>query len=378
MDGRSAGMKGYVMTRNWLTIAAVALCLSAGMAPAADDDQPQDDRRERVAHGGRGVMIERLRENLNKLELTPEQDKKVEAILADAAKQLIKLREDADGNIEGLREKAREVFLDTRDKVRAELTAEQQRKLVELMPGRLPPAPPPPTPDAKPPAPEPKAEPKATVGPGATAGATMSGDDMMGNQPPKTSTNVAPVQPEASSSPTPARKAAEPKLVIGQPAPKFSLQRLDSRAPATLNTFGGKPLVLVFGSFTSPTFRDKVAVFEAMKKTYKSKANIVFVYTREAYAANDWDVQRNLDDQIAIKQAATLEERVKMAKDTQDGLKITIEMLVDDVDDGVVTAYEAHPNGAVVIDANGKIFGKQKWADPHGLSALVDDALKIK
>jgi len=325
------------------------------------------------AGAGRGVMIDRLRENLDKLELTPDQDKKVEAILADASKQLIKLREDAAGNLDGLRDKAREVFTDVRGKLRDVLTAEQQRKLLELMPPRRPDGPPSAAPETKPPVEKIDQKSTASAEPTMGEGGTMSAQQSQGTS--KTNTNVAPVKPGAVS--LPARSSVAAKLVIGQPAPPFRLARLDGRQQSLTN-FNGKPLVLVFGSFSSPTFRDKAPMFEAMKKALRNKAAIVIVYTREAYPADEWDVQRNLDEQISIKQSATIEDRMKLAKDTRDGLKLSIDVLVDDIDDGVATVYEALPNGAVVIDANGKLIGHQKWADPHGLSLMVDDALKAK
>lgn len=344
---------------HWLARLAIAWALCAGTALA--DDPPRVGRSNEsntppAQRVRRAVMIDRLREALAQLDLSADQQKRIDAVLDDAAGQMAALRESGN-NLETLREQAREVFLAARVKIRNELTADQEKKLNELLSAR-------------------RGDMPAESAP---AGDGMMDQTMTVRPPPRPTTRPSEPAPVVSPAPAPAvAPRPTPKLEIGHPAPRFLLHRLDSRPPATLASYSGKPLVLVFGSFTSPTFRDKVPLFEAMKKRYKGKANIVFVYTREAYPADEWDVQRNLDDQIVLRHASTLQERIKMAKDTRDGLKITVEMLVDDVDDGVVTTYEAFPNGAVVIDAQGRLVYKQKWADPHVLSTYVDDALRTR
>jgi len=182
----------------------------------------------------------------------------------------------------------------------------------------------------------------------------------------------------AASSVPDADAKDDTKLTTGAPAPAFRLQRVGVEKIASLQAYAGRPLVIIFGSFTSPTFRDKAAAFEALFRKHKSRVGFLVIYTREAYPVNEWEPQRNIDEQIKIAAHTTLNERTAMAKLTRDGLKITLDMAVDDIDDAVATAYRATPNGLVLIDSGGKIAYVQRWADPFALDAAIADLAKTK
>ncbi len=345
---------------------ACAMVLSAlGVVRAEEPKTPPPER-------GRGAMVERIKNNLAQLDLTPDQQSKADEILADAAQQLMKLREESKGDLEALRDKAGGVFQGVRQKLQDVLTPAQQKKFQELMPRPRPEGPPP---EKKPeaPMPESKVEPKPDSKPDPKpAGMTMG--DMMGDKSP---TQKAPApQPVAASSAAVAN-AADTQFAPGTPAADFRLKNLDGKT-VSLSTLRSKPTVLVFGSFTSPTFRDKADAFDDLKKDFKNKANVLIVYTREAYPNLEWDVQRNIDEQIRVAPHTSIDERQKMARMTRDGLKVDTDILIDDMDDAVTAAYDAMPNGCVVIDGAGKILLRQKWADVHGVRAALDGAIRAR
>jgi len=287
----------------------------------------------------RGPLLERLRERLVKLDLSPEQQTKIDAVLDDTARKVQALRQSAADNVSDTRDKARLLMQSTRQQILSILTPEQQQKWRDEQPGATP--------------------------------AESPKTDGMGNTTPDTTAAKA----AAASSASPATKPSEAKaLYEGAPAPPFRLKRLGG-SECTLDSFSGKPLVLIFGSFTSPTFRDKIGQVDALSKRYKGRASVLIVYTREAYPANQWEPQRNTDEQIKIEQHKSLAEREKLARLAQQSLKIDTDIALDDVDDATTDAYDAMPNGAYVI-ANGKIVARQKWADPLGLPAYIDAAMK--
>ncbi len=281
---------------------------------------------------GRGAMMDRLERTLHELDLSANQKDKIDGILAVAGEKIDALREKSKNDLTTLAKDAAEVYRDTRAQAEAVLTRKQLGEFREKMPDRA-------------------AVPE----------------------------NTAPAVPDKKPDVKPTTKPAPApeKIAVGAAAPNFILKNLDNKTVSLLN-LRGKPTVLVFGSFTSPTFRDKTAAFDAVRKDYRNKANVLVIYTAEAYPNNEWDVQRNIDEQIRVAQHTSLDERVKMAKLTRDGLKIETEIVVDDIDDGVAKAYDAMPNGCVILDAAGKIIAKQQWANEHATRVTLDEALRAK
>ena len=114
-------------------------------------DETQRQRlRERMEavrqpRGGRGgpQMIERMRENFGKLDLSNEQKKQVEALLSETEKQIAAIRDEAAkapaaaGGAGGeTRAKFRELMQANRKRLNEILTPEQRQKLREMTPRR--------------------------------------------------------------------------------------------------------------------------------------------------------------------------------------------------------------------------------------------------
>lgn len=87
-----------------------------------------------AAGGNRGQLGERLKETLEKLDLTDDQKAKVKPIMEDARKKMEELRAEAQsGDRAKVREKAMEVMQDVRTKLQDVLTPDQQQKFREMM-----------------------------------------------------------------------------------------------------------------------------------------------------------------------------------------------------------------------------------------------------
>ena len=113
-------------------------------------DETQRQRlRERMEavrqpRGGRGgpQMIERMRENFGKLDLSDEQKKQVEALLSETEKQIAAIRAEAakapatGGAGSETRAKFRELMQANRKRLNEILTPEQRQKLREMTPRR--------------------------------------------------------------------------------------------------------------------------------------------------------------------------------------------------------------------------------------------------
>jgi Spy/CpxP family protein refolding chaperone len=313
-----------------------------------------------------GPLGERLRQNLAKLDLSHDQKKKVETVLADAKKQGEELRDGLMSGDEQAREKMGEIMMEVRREIGEILTQEQRDKLMDLMPppGDGGPQPPPPGGQRRPRRP---------------GGDEMKGDDMQGGEmreggPGNRSRQRQRDEPRPRG-PTAAAPAPDSGAKIGTPAPAFELTRLDGK-PVRPSTFQGRVGVIVFGSYSSPSFRQRAPEIEALAKQFGSRAQFLIVYTKEAHPAADWEVERNKDAGIAVEAHKDAAARAAQAEKTEHALKLTIPIAPDTMDDAVSAAFGAFPNGAVVLSREGVIVARQQWVDPGGLEKRIEQALK--
>src|SRR5262245_52566686 len=75
----------------------------------------------------------------------------------------------------------------------------------------------------------------------------------------------------------------------------------------------------------------------------------------EAHPSDGWTMKQNEKEGIRIKQAKEYEDRVKAAGECIKDLKLTIPMLVDDMDNAAQKAYGGWPDRLYVIAKDGKV-----------------------
>lgn len=101
-----------------LTAACVALLATASLGLAQDDPASKDSDWQSRRHHKRGNPVERL---TKALELTPEQQAKIQPIFEQAKPQVMAVRQDAMQKIQAIRE-------NTQAQIRPLLTPAQQQK----------------------------------------------------------------------------------------------------------------------------------------------------------------------------------------------------------------------------------------------------------
>jgi hypothetical protein len=320
-----------------------------------------------------GQLFERFNENLAKLGVTDEQKTKIESILADTKKQFEEIRDDLMNGDQAAREKMGELMGDMRRQVGEILTQEQRDKLRELMPqpGAGGPGGPggpdgqrrrPGGPDMK----DMKAGGDEMMSPDGPGG---PGGNRQRLRPPRDGE-----RPERG-----ARRRGGPTtgpVTLGTRAPEFELTKLDGK-PVQLSSLNGRVGVIVFGSYSSPTFRQHAAQLESLAKQYGSRASFLVVYTKEAHPAGQWDVDRNKEEGISVEAAKDAAARKAQAEKARESLGLTIPIAPDTMDDTVATAYGAFPNGAIVLSRDGTVVARQQWLDPDGLERRIEQALKV-
>ena len=323
-----------------------------------------------------GPLGERLRQNLAKLDLNDDQKKKTEAILADAKKQVDELREGLMSGDEQAREQVGGIMGDVRRQIGEILTQEQRDKLAEMMP-----------PPGEGQGPPPQDGQRRR--PGRPGGEEMKGNDMQGGEmrddAPGGSGNRPRARPRderrqrgPAAAPAPASAGGGGggggAAKIGAIAPAFQLTRLDGKTVRP-SSFQGQVAVLVFGSYSSPSFRQRAPEIEALAKKFGSRAAFLIVYTKEAHPAGDWEVDRNKDAGVAVPAHKDAAARAAQAERTEHELKLTIPIAPDTMNDAVSTAFGTFPNGAVVLSRDGTIVARQQWVDPGGLEKRIEQAL---
>ena len=155
----------------------------------------------------------------------------------------------------------------------------------------------------------------------------------------------------------PAQAGRHPEtLRAGDLAPDFSLRSPDGERTFKLSDFRGqKPVVLIFGSYTCPPFRDVYPTLEKLHQAYGERVAFTYVYIREAHAEDGWKIARNQREGIAIKDPKTMDERTAMAKQACAFFKTTIPGVVDTMDDATDRAYAGWPSRIFLVAVDGKI-----------------------
>jgi hypothetical protein len=79
------------------------------------------------------------------------------------------------------------------------------------------------------------------------------------------------------------------------------------------------------------------------------------VYIAEAHATDGWQLEANLADDVLLENHVAIEDRYAAARAGVDRLGLTMQVLVDDMDDAVSNAFSAWPERIYVIGADALI-----------------------
>jgi tetratricopeptide (TPR) repeat protein len=152
------------------------------------------------------------------------------------------------------------------------------------------------------------------------------------------------------------REARSEGPKVNESAPDFSLPEAGSSKTVRLGEFRGKsPVVLIFGSYTCPNFREAAQALTTMHERYGERVPFLLVYIREAHDTSNWQSTRNVRDEISLGPATTLAEKQSNATVCSRNLHLPFPTLVDGMEGTVEASYHAWPSRAFVIDTDGKI-----------------------
>jgi len=139
-------------------------------------------------------------------------------------------------------------------------------------------------------------------------------------------------------------------------APDFDLPEVGAQHRVRLSDFRGKtPVVLVFGSYSCPNFRDSADALNAMFQHYGRQAHFFLVYIREAHVADQWQSTRNEREGVTVAPALTIKDKEDHAVMCTRKLHVEFPALVDSMDGSVEAAYAAWPSRVFVIGLDGRV-----------------------
>jgi hypothetical protein len=323
-------------------IARMRLQARPGAATSQPGGAPQAENRPGQGPGPQmrpGAMLERLRDAVDSLDLSAEQRGLVAQLLADTRDKFQQVRAQGQGDFAAMREKLLPILQDARDRLMKILNEKQRSRLEELMSRE-------------------NTDPQARPRPGMTR---------------------AEMREEAQAAPTTAPIAEAPEVptdaAVGHTAPDFTLKKLDGQS-AELSSYKGKIVLLIFGSYTSPSFRQRATALERLKREYGTRINPIIIYTAENHPVGKWEVQRNKDEGISVEAHKDMEARIAAARKARDAMKISTPIVIDSMDDATATAYGGTTNAAILIGRDGTILARQRWFEPYALRPEIDAALK--
>lgn len=194
------------------------------------------------------------------------------------------------------------------------------------------------------------------------------------HQPPRTVARTMGALPDVTTGFVPFARlwvsARIGSLRSGDPAPDFDLLTTDGATRVKLSSLRGRPVALVFGSHTCPSFRREVPRLERLNLEYKDRVTFLIVYIEEAHTSDGWQVDDNEEDGVIRPSHNSFEDRLAAAKGCIVALGIDFPVAVDSFDNAAGTKYAAWPDRMYLIDADGKIAWKAR-PGPYGFRAFA-------
>jgi Iodothyronine deiodinase len=119
-----------------------------------------------------------------------------------------------------------------------------------------------------------------------------------------------------------------------------------------------------------------LGVLHDLHERYGDRVAFFVVYIREAHPEDGWVLTANREQEIAVADPASGEEREAVGEACVARLAIRIPTLVDGLDDAVARAYGGWPDRLYLIDRDGRV-AFQGGEGPFGFEPeLLEQAIE--
>jgi hypothetical protein len=171
------------------------------------------------------------------------------------------------------------------------------------------------------------------------------------------------------------------KLKPGTLAPTLTLDKADGSGRICLEQLrGGKPVVLVFGSFSCNAFVSKISCLEQTYQTYKDQAEFFFVYIDEAHPEMYVLVpQQSGEEKMVFPTTNSMTERIRRALLLKKSTNLSMPAATSIDEDALERDFGPWPTRIMVIEPSGQVAFNSGMGDggSGGLNtSLLDQWLK--
>lgn len=165
----------------------------------------------------------------------------------------------------------------------------------------------------------------------------------------------------------------------GAKAPNFSLQTFEGQTADLQDSLKQGPVVLEFGSYTCPIFRQKHPGVEKLREKFGDRISFFTVYTLEAhpkgdrcpYVGREWVTPDNEKSGILYRQPVNDAQRKALAEKARSAMPIQTTLVFDDMRNSTWRAYGGAPNAAYLIGQDGTIKLRQGWFEFKELEEAI-------
>lgn len=148
----------------------------------------------------------------------------------------------------------------------------------------------------------------------------------------------------------------------------FTLKDARDGRPYHLEGRPGRIRAFMFGSISNPPARAQLPFWDRLRAKYDTAlVDLFVVYGKELHPG---------DRKRFRAYPVPKSEHEKLAYAQEFAQLTTLPVLVDGLDDAVLQAYGRVPNGAYVVDADGRLVFRGTWADSRKIEHIVDTLLR--
>ena len=129
----------------------------------------------------------------------------------------------------------------------------------------------------------------------------------------------------------------------------------------------GRIRAFMFGSITNPPARFQLPLWDRLLEKYAGRPVDLFViYGKELHPGDKRKFKNYPDPKSEYEKQAYAREFAQLTK---------LPVLVDGLDNAVLERYGRVPNGAFVVDADGRLIFRGTWADSRKIEHILDTVL---
>lgn len=149
----------------------------------------------------------------------------------------------------------------------------------------------------------------------------------------------------------------------------FTLPVAQEDARYHLRGHDGHIRAFMFGSISNPPARVQIERWSKLAKKYAKEPDVdlFVIYGPELHPADRKRFRLYPQPKSETEKAAYAKEFAQLG---------TIPVLIDGLDDAVFNAYGRAPNGAYLVDKDGRLVFRATWADDRKMEHMIDTLLK--